>query len=191
MAYQYDIFISVKNDDVFREWVEGTFLPLFETYLKNEIIVACQRPWQKYFYYKKSLQPGDPWPQELTDAIQGSRVAVALCSPEYFYSDWCLTEFYSFLGRNHKVLVPVSIHDGKGFPQDAKNIQAADLHDYVVVGEAFKVTAGYVKFQKEVQALAERVAMLVAGAPPHQMWPIVAKIAPGGDPQIPQQTLGT
>src|SRR6185503_11040222 len=107
--YNFDVFLSVKDDDVFNEWVQNSFLPLFRTYLKNDILEACGRQTRDVYYYVRNIKPGDPWPDELRNAIRGSCLALALCSPEYFSSKWCLSEFYSFMERgshkNVKVLV--------------------------------------------------------------------------------------
>jgi TIR domain-containing protein len=194
-AYQFDVFLSVKNDEVFNGWVRGTFFPLFESYVRNDIAAKCKRQCAGVFYYKKSLKPGDPWPDELREGIRRSRVALALCSPEYFLSKWCLTEFYSFLDRNKKknakVLMPLSIHDGDGFPEDARNIQDGDLADYVIVGEGFKETKKYADFQAALKDFSVRVAELVSKAPDFEEWPVIEKTTPGETPTVPQQNLST
>jgi hypothetical protein len=191
--YKFDVFVSVKNDEVFGQWLRDHFLPLFESYLKNDVIVECHRPIKGIFYYKKSLQPGDPWPDELREAIRESRVAVALCSPEYFYSKWCLTEFHSFLERgrnaNAKVVIPASVHDGEAFPEEARNIQAADFSSYVIVGPGFAETKRYTEFQEHLKEFSKRVAKLVHDAPNFAAWPVVEKSVPGEEPEIQQQVL--
>jgi hypothetical protein len=203
MAYKYDIFLSVKWAKTFDEWVTETFLPLFESYVRQEIFAQCGRepvgsrsgddPPSGIFYYKKSLAPGDPWPNDLDEAIRTSRIAVALCSPEYFYSKWCLTEFHSFLERARKnqarVLVPVTIYDGKTFPSEVQNIQESDLANFVIVGPGFKETKSYVKFQKALQMLSNTVGRLVCNAPQFAEWPVVRKWAPGEEPTVEQKTL--
>jgi hypothetical protein len=189
--YRYDIFVSVKSDDVFSDWLRTRFLPLFSAYLRQDVIVKCGRQFEGYFFYEQALRPGDPWPEELRMAIKTSRVAVALCSPEYFFSDWCLTELHSFMKRGKKVLVPVSIYDGEAFPQEVREIQNSDLSKYVIVGEGFTLTKGYVDFQEKLKQLSSDVAVRIFEAPPYSDWPIEDKTAPPGEPDIPQQTLGS
>src|SRR5262245_16506312 len=109
--YSFDVFLSVKDDAVFNEWVREYFLPLLTTYLKNDVLGACGRSMCGVYYYQKALGAGDAWRVELEKAIRTSRIALALCSPEYFRSEYCLTEFNSFHERlvncKAKVLVPV------------------------------------------------------------------------------------
>jgi hypothetical protein len=193
--YKFDIFVSVKSDAIFGEWVDATFLPFFEAYIRNDIIKVCMRPSVGIFYYRESLAPGDPWPEELRDGIRSSRVAVALCSPEYFYSKWCRTEFWSFWKRaqttNKKVLVPISIHDGESFPPEAKDIQSADFADYVIIGDGFKETRKYGTFQEELKKFSARVAQLVKDAPDYHDWPLVDDQMEQAPPVIAQQTIST
>jgi TIR domain len=187
--YRYDIFLSVKRDDTFGDWLRSHFIPLFFSYLKQDVIVKCHRKFSDYFFYEQTLRPGDPWPDELKDGIRRSRVALALCSPEYFYSDWCLTEFYSFLNRGGKVLVPVSIYDGEAFPKDARNIQSADLSQYVLVGKGFKDTERYIEFQDKLKTLSKDVAERIGAAPDYCDWPIEEKTVAEAEPEIKQKTL--
>jgi hypothetical protein len=194
--YAHDIFLSVKSDATFGEWVSTIFIPLFETYITQEIFAACKRKPDGIFYYKKSLKAGDPWPADLRQAITESRIAVALCSPEYFYSEWCLTEFHTFWERGKskkaRVLVPASIYDGEAFPSDVKgNLQFEDFSEFVIVGEGFKLTKKYSDFQDVLKQFAKRVAELVAKAPTFETWPVVEKAVLEEAPEVPQQTLST
>ncbi len=192
-GYKFDVFLSVKGDKVFSEWLEQSFIPLFDSYIRNDIIAECKRLPAGIFYYKNSLAPGDPWPDDLRKGIKQSRLAVALCSPEYFYSKWCLTEFHSFLERGNtsqaKVLIPAAIHDGDGFPAEARSLQTANFSDFVIVGDGFKTTKKYSDFQDELKKFSKRVAQLICKVPTFQEWPIVEKNPPGGEPELCQVTL--
>ena len=123
MPYKHDILVSVKWDPVFAEWVREYFLPLLKTYLKQAVIVECGRQFEGLFYYKEDIEPGEKWKSKLRHAIKESRCALALCSPEYFYSDYCLLEWHSFslrgrlMGKN--LIIPAAIHDGQAFPDYA------------------------------------------------------------------------
>lgn len=193
--YSHDIFLSVKSDNTFGEWVSEIFIPLFQSYINQDIIAVCGRRAQGIFYYRNSIQPGDPWPDELRVGIRSSRVAVALCSPEYFFSDWCLTEFHSFWergkSRNKKLLIPASIYDGDGFPTDIKkNLQFEDFSTFVIVGEGFKLTKKYSEFQEQLKEFSRRVAELVCNAPAFEEWPLIEMTVGGAPaPEVEQQTL--
>ena len=191
--YTFDIFLSVKSDEVFAEWVRDTFIPLFGFYIKEDVRAKCRRAFAGLFFYKTNLGPGDPWPDELRAAIRGSRCAVALCSPEYFYSRYCLTEFHSFLERSRtekaKVLIPAAVHDGEAFPDEARNIQIADFADFVIVGPGFRETKKFMMLQEKLTKFSLRVAELVSLAPAFKEWPIVEKAAPAQPPTVTQRTL--
>src|SRR6267154_622148 len=190
-CYTHDIFLSVKSDAIFGEWVSSIFIPLLEAYVRQDIIAVCKRAPEDIFYYKKNLKPGDPWPDDLKTAIQESRVAVALCSPEYFYSEWCLTEFHTFWERgktkSKRLLVPASIHDGESFPDDIRgNLQFESFSEYVVVGDGFRTTKKFSDFQDVLKEFSKRVADLVLQAPPFEDWPLVEKTMTQETPDVPQ-----
>ncbi len=187
--YRYDVFLSVKRDDIFGDWLRDHFIPLFFAYLRQDVIVKCNRQFAGRFFYEQTLRPGAPWPDELKEGIRQSRVGLALCSPEYFYSDWCMTEFYSFLNRGSKVLIPVSIYDGEAFPKVARNIQSADLSDYVLVGKGFKDTERYIYFQEKLKTLSKDVAARIGAAPQYCDWPIEEKTVAESEPEIGQKML--
>jgi hypothetical protein len=195
MPYQYDVFVSVKWDETFAAWMREHFLPPFTTYLKNAVIVECGRPLGEIFYYKEDIEPGDAWKKKLKKGIKESRCAVALCSPEYFFSDYCLLEWHSFAKRGEKVgtslIVPAAIHDGKAFPDYAKDIQEARLQEYVIPGEGFPKTPRYVEYTDKLKKFAESVAKRIKAAPEFADWPIAEpeRLAPAERPKIKQETL--
>jgi len=43
MDYAYDVFISYRRSRNKSEWLIEHFLPLFEDYLRDEIIAQCKR----------------------------------------------------------------------------------------------------------------------------------------------------
>jgi hypothetical protein len=48
----------------------------------------------RIFYDRMSIQPGAAWQQTIYEAIEGSRLFVALYSPQYLASKVCLEEFH-------------------------------------------------------------------------------------------------
>jgi hypothetical protein len=192
-GYRYDVFLSFKSDSVFNEWIDDHFLPIFSAYLTQDVRVACKRAYAGLFYSPRTLEAGDPWPQDLKLAILQSRVAIALCSPEYFYSKWCLSEFHSFWDRakttQRDLLVPVKIYDGEGFPTEVTGgLQFKDFGEFVIIGEAFKSTPKYVRFQEELKRFSVLVARRISQAPDYSAWPFVEK-APSPEPPVEQRTL--
>ena len=116
MPYKHDVFISIKWSRTYSEWLREHALPLLTEYLEEEVIAECGREFQGVFYYKDDIEPGEKWKTELRKGIKESRCVVALCSPRYFFSDYCLIEWHSFSLRGNQIgenlIVPASIHDG-------------------------------------------------------------------------------
>ena len=195
MTYKYDVFVSVKWDDMFGAWVRDDFLPVFEPHLRNHVIAKCNRDFLGIFYYKDDITYGENWKNELKKAIPLSRCAIALCSPEYFRSKYCMLEWKSFSDRatasNADLIVPASIHDGGSFPEFARDIQIGELQEFVIPGAGFRLTAQYATFVRKVMALAESVADRVRDAPDFQPWAIAeeALLEPAPEPEIPQESL--
>ena len=195
MAYKYDVFVSVKWDDMFGAWVREDFLPVFLPHLKNHVIAKCDRDFTGLFYYKDDIKYGDNWKNELKKAIPYSRCAMALCSPEYFRSKYCMLEWKSFSDRataaEADLIVPASIHDGESFPPFARDIQVGELQHFVIPGPGFRKTDKYTPFVERVMELAECVADRVKDAPDFQAWKIADEklLTPAPEPEIPQETL--
>jgi hypothetical protein len=182
MSYKSDVFISYKRDDFRDEWLSEHFLPAFRSYVREEIARTCKRQSIGIYFDeteivsdkrkmkdRHGLEPGDEWRAALRDAIKTSRCVVCLWSPEYFFSQWCTIEWRSFIERGkatgRKLVVPLSVHDGDSFPQEAQELQAIDISDFVIPGEGFKKTEDYPLFQKRLKSLAITVAQCVNQAP--------------------------
>lgn len=205
MDYTHDVFISYKRDPFRDDWLHEHFIPLFLHIVREEIAAECRRLPQGIFFdqtemSKDSLkfdqagiEPGDDWKQALRTALVHSRCMVALWSPLYFFSEWCQIEWRSFQQRSQvagrSLIVPMSVHDGLAFPDDAKALQAPDFSDYVIVGAGFRETRAYPEFQRLLRVFAKSVARAVAASPAFQDFPI-ADVAPlPSEPVIPQQRL--
>ena len=190
MPYQYDVLVSVKWDPIFSSWVRDHFLPLFQTYLRQSVIVECGRELQGLFYYKDDIEPGENWKIALKAGIKQSRCVVALCSPEYFYSDYCLLEWHSFSIRAKQVakslIVPISIHDGEAFPDYVRDVQREEFQNFVIVDEGFKTTARYGEFQDKLKKLATSVAKQIHTAPDFEDWPVAGSqhLAPAAERDV-------
>ena len=129
MAYVHDVFISYKRDPVRNQWLEEHFIPLFSSTVREAIAAAALRRPAGIFYdqtqiSKASLvfdqtgiEPGQPWRQALAAAIRTSRCMVAIWTPLYFWSPWCLAEWDSFRNRPRAVVVPIRTHGGESFPR--------------------------------------------------------------------------
>lgn len=133
-GYEHDVFISYSRKKLWPEWIEKTFMPLFEHYLNLEI------PGAKIFI-DYEMETGNTWPANLANGLSQSKVLVGLWCKPYFVSDWCLTELSSMYAREQgcdfgtptntqRLIIPATLHDGEDFPEEAKLIQWKNLNDY-------------------------------------------------------------
>jgi hypothetical protein len=173
--YIFDVFLSYRHDYPVGPWVTKYFYDMFKGWLSEELGGREVN----VFFDKRELEPGEKWPDSLRAAIKTSRVLVAVCSPGYFRSKWCLSEWNSFqareklLGRN-SLRVPIRHNDGQHFPEDAKNIQMMDFSRCVGVMPAFVNDQRALELEDKIKELAASVAKAVNSAPPFQPdWPIV------------------
>lgn len=147
------------------------FLPLFEGYLGQEVVDKCtdRHPDRMLFLDVEDVQPGMRIPPRVKHGIKHARCLVALVSPQYFCSEWCVVEWDSFMRRGQEegreLVVPVIVHDGETVRTAISDTMCLNLRDYVTDAEAFKRSRKYMPFEKKVRALAERVAGIVKNAP--------------------------
>lgn len=172
MAYEWDIFISYKRDELPKLWMEETFLKLFKGYLKE----ALGGREIKIYRDVEGIEGGANWPNSIKRALATSRCLVPILLPSYFQSEWCTKEMaviyhrqerlgYSTVNNPGGLIVPLKIHDGDDFPPFVNNLQILDCNDYFIVGEAFTLTPGYVDFQRMLMKWVGDVAKAVKRAP--------------------------
>jgi hypothetical protein len=194
MDYTYDVFISYRRQRNKSEWLIEHFLPLFEEYLSDSIILTCGRRPRKLFFDQTDVNPnlrqfeqrlggidvGANWRLALRNAIKLSCCMLGVWSPGYFLSEWCCVEWNSFARRQQldtRVIVPISVHDGQSFPQAARDMNYLDLSSYMIVGEGFRKSEKYVTFQETLKNLADSVAHAVKSAPTFADWPVDETVA--------------
>jgi hypothetical protein len=183
--YTYDVFISYNRQRNKSEWLIDHFLPLFEEYLSDEIISQVRRQPRKIFLDQAEvnpslrqfeqrvtgIEPGAVWQDVLRKAIARSCCMLAVWSPGYFMSKWCLEEWTIFTKREKETqtiaIIPLSVHDGVAFPEEARARNIVDLSDYMIVGEAFRKNQRFVQFQDTLKALAHAVAAAIRNAAPY------------------------
>jgi len=168
MAYEYDVFISYRRHELWPEWVQNIFLPLFRHWLGEEVPGVT-------IFIDYNIETGASWPRGLGHALGRSRVLVPLLSRQYFSSSWCQLEFGHMLAREAKcgfrtstrpmgLIVPAHIHDGDSFPACARQIQAAQLQHYTNVRLSKESLTGELLSQ-EIRNWVPNVATAIRGAP--------------------------
>jgi hypothetical protein len=159
--YRYDVFLSYSFKPDVKEWVSNKFHPTFMSPFENELI-QCQLypPPPRVYVAPHDIVPGDVWTQELEEGLKYSKVLVAICSPAYFVSNWCLSEWQAFLDRGPELIVPVLYYGNDSYLMPLVNpIQYADFRDF----KNGRITSA---FRNAVDGLAATVAAKVAAAPP-------------------------
>lgn len=93
---KYDVFLSHRS--VNKPWVE----------ILARNLEACSL---RVFFDKWSLIPGQSLPRQLWDAIQNSRKALVVATPEAADSGWVNEEYDAMIGRRTKdqgFLIPLT-----------------------------------------------------------------------------------
>ena len=169
-GYQYDIFLSYTRNFI-GDWVHEHFLELFNFHLQGGLGYS-----PKVFVDTQDISAGESWPLRLKKALAYSKCLVAILSPSYFESNWCLKECHVMLYREHiegfgakgngqGLVLPVIASDGKYFPDYIRNIQSVDFRNFVRKGSGFPTTPRYVEFQDKMEQWAKEVADAVRNAP--------------------------
>jgi hypothetical protein len=176
-AYEYEVFLSYKRGKIPEEWLNETFLDQFQ----DKLGAALGGKIPKIFIDRQEIQPGSAWPDVLCDTLSKSICLVAILSPFYFNSDWCLREFSAMyhrqlelrrankLGSNGAVITPLlSQGPTDSFPEFISGIQLLDYSKYYKVGGAFRNSSQYLDFQDKIETDAKKTALMIKNAPPWQ-----------------------
>lgn len=174
--YEYDVFVSYKRTDNVREWTHNHLKPRLLRCLEDEL------PREPKIFVDRDMEAGTRWPDHLTRALHRSRLLLAVWSPPYFTSPWCLAEWRTFLARErvlgiggagHPLVYPVRYSDGRHFPSDAQNIQQEMVFSaWRYPDPQFAQTEKYLGFHDAVAELAQRIAQRLEDTPPwRDDWP--------------------
>lgn len=181
--YVYDVFVSYRHKPPVLDWVRNHFFPLLDMWLPNVMPVKPE-----IFIDLEEIEIGSAWPARLRQGLRQSRCVLAVWSPEYFRSEWCLAEWETIRERERLLgmrtqqqpeglTYPVVFADGEHFPQEARDVQSQDLRDWNIPHPVFKETTAYVEFDKQVQSLVKGLAKTINRAPAWQDWPVVTPAA--------------
>jgi hypothetical protein len=173
-VYEYDVFISYQRGGTVPAWVRTHFYPRLSELLDDELTHEVR------VFFDENVQPGGKWPQVLRTALQRTRILVAVCSPKYFQSEWCLAEWHSMARREEMVgtaarslIYPVIYSDSRNFPTYAHERRMLNFRDYNLPAPQFQDSPGYLDFYREVRRMAEELGELVEKAPEWRAdWPV-------------------
>lgn len=192
--YEYDLFISYRRTDAVMRWIKNHFHPLIRAWLSENLTRDPK------IFIDWEQETGVDWPTNIRVALQKSRYLVAIWSPQYFTSEWCVAEWESMLQRekllgmrseqNTKGLVySVVYSDGNSFPHHAKTtinvvMEPTWRHPHV----QFNQSLAYLDFDKKIQEIAEELSSWINTAPQYRDdWPVVLpSVCQGRQIQLPR-----
>lgn len=171
MNYEYDVFISYRNDKFFSSWVHDVLYEALEPLLKNALGREV-----KIFLDREEITSGDDWRKRIQKALATSRCMIPVLIPDYFNREWCLREFAVILHRQRELgynttknptglMLPIHLFDGDLFPDYTKNIQAKIFNDYFYPSEGFSKMPIYNEFFKEMREWVFEIAETIKNAP--------------------------
>jgi hypothetical protein len=165
MGYEFEIFFSYKRSADTSAWHTG-----LKDSLAHWVSEELGGGGINVFFDLEDINVGARWKAKILDALCSSKCLVAVWSPEYFCSKYCVAEWLTFDKRsklfNRELIAPASRVDGQHFPNDARNLQIAKFNDYALTATKFWDTAYAAEFEVQlVKPFARGVAKLIRQAP--------------------------
>ncbi|WP_250290440.1 toll/interleukin-1 receptor domain-containing protein [Frankia sp. CiP1_Cm_nod1] len=162
-GYRFDVFLSYRRAGTVLPWVHNHFHRMLVRCLTDEL---DRKP--EIFIDVDQIHAGERWPDALAQAHSRSRLLVAVWTPSYFGSRWCVAEWRSMQRREallglstapdtHRLVYPIRLKDGDRFPHDAKRTQQRDMKDWNVSSTSFEQTPAYAGFERKVAEIAEEL----------------------------------
>jgi len=181
VGYEYDVFLSYTRRGGGDVWVRDHFYRALREWLGNEMAAEPR------IFVDWNQETGVAWPDNLERALLRSKVMVAVFSPPYFRSEWCVAEWESMLERHRTLgygtadhprhlVLPVRYADGRHYPPEAQAVQQRDFTPWnkPLPYETYSRSKDYEYFYAAVQQLAGEVAERVEDAPPWDpSWKVV------------------
>ncbi len=178
MAYEWDVFISYPRSGQVGAWVGNHFAPVLRDCLESVL------PQQPRIFIDHSLETGVAWSDALKQALLRSRLLVAVWTPPFFRSPWCMAEWESMLEREavlaggrppRGLIYPVVYSDGNHFALKAKQTQfRRDLTKFTYPQPGFRDSVAYLGFHDTMMDIAAEIETHLQTVPPWQdHWPII------------------
>ncbi|MBY5883977.1 toll/interleukin-1 receptor domain-containing protein [Rhizobium leguminosarum] len=183
MTYEYDVFVSYRRVRFQTSWIIDYFLPRLQEHLSNYTAAQCERPNVRLFFDQtevssaartglpsaSGIEPGTQWQEALIDGIGKSRCMIALYTPNYFHSKWCLSELEAFEKRaaqtGSNIIIPISIFSMKHLPAQAHTRNMFCMDEFVIDGPSFYESKLFPEFIAQMKLVAQKVADAVCNAP--------------------------
>jgi hypothetical protein len=178
--YEYDVFISYSRSGNVGAWVNNHLYDMLKSCLIDELGSDAR------IFLDREMNLGTVWPDEVRRALSRSRLMLAVLSPPYFQSRWCLAEFETMAAREQHaglavdggtqgLILPLVFADGHSFPPSASNRQSWSVKDWGYPYPQFRHTPEYLSLHAQIRRLAEAVAKHRPTVPQWQAdWPVLS-----------------
>lgn len=185
--YEYEIFVSYRRQPPISDWVRDYFYEELAQWLE----AAGPAP-ARLFIDRDGIETGDEWPARLRQTLLRSAFLVAVWSPNYFRSRWCVAELHTMLAREKTLsmrtdeeprglVFPVKFNDGQYFPRDVHNIQHRDFSPWAFTAASFRQSPKFLEFQDQIKQFADYIASRLDDVPPWRPdFPVETPVAEGG-----------
>lgn len=176
-GYEFDVFISYIHRGNPHGWMHNNFLPRLRDCLDDHLSHDPK------VFIDETMPVGVNWPVRLENALNRSKIMVAIFSPQYFRSRWCLAEWETMVARErlfglnsaaqpHGLIFPILFSDSDNFPQYAKERTWHDLTAWNRPDLSFQQSLAFEGFHEQVQDIAIKLAKLLPRVPDWQPdWP--------------------
>lgn len=172
--YEYDIFLSYQGGGVVDEWVQAFSDDLGEVLEPH----LSARP--RIFDASRDIRPGERWDTRIDSAMRQSKLLLALITPAYFASDFCLAEWDEFARREAAtgtalLIIPVllrgEVHDERLVSRQLIDAQGLDF-----IGNQSAVTKHpsvsklgiFREYHRIISQLGATVAAALRTVPPYK-----------------------
>jgi len=162
-GYEHYIFVSYSRSGNIPEWLQNHFVPVLRK------CMATLMPDEPALFVDEEIDPGSDWPDTLANALHKSCCMVAIWTPRYFRSKWCIAEWKTMMHREKQlglrtsdnpkgIVYPIIYADGTSFPDEAKRTQyRRDFKQFAYPYEVFKHSERYLHFHDQVSNMAEEL----------------------------------
>lgn len=184
-GYKYEVFISYSSCGSAPKWLLNHFHPKLKECLADQIAPAPR------VFLDKTMSRGVEWSEELRRALHHSKILIALLSPPYFESPWCMAELRTMHAREKMLglatsdnpqglIYPILYSDSKNFPKEEGLLRSWwDFKELATPELVFQESRDWVPFHRKVTEFAMDLVELLKQVPEWQPdWPVIEQPDP-------------
>lgn len=164
MDYRYDLFISYKSNPEFNPWVRNLLFKMIKGYLADIFV-------EPMIYIDYHTETGEDWVKKIGEALGSTRVMLALFTPTYFASLWCVHELDLMHQRllntmgNRLIIPAMASGDESCIPEEIGRLQIKSLKKYRIL-DLQPGTKVCQEFSEKIRELSDEIAKAINEAPP-------------------------